>query len=256
MDHELLSGLREFGWTEYEARAYLALLPLGRATGYRVAQVAGLPTAKIYEVLRRLERRGAVFAVISGDVRHTEYAAVELDEFLRGLRARSQRHLDAVEEGLLRLRQAPAAAAGGMTRLCGRDAVLEQAGRMLDGATRAALVAASPEYRLALRPAVTGCRRRGVSVAVHAAAPEGRCIALVVDEARLLLGSGAGASMEACCGECAGAAAALARLLPRGRTATATGAFEMTREQWLDFEEEKQRKLLIAVAAAGAAPWH
>ena len=256
MDHELLSGLREFGWTEYEGRTYLALLPLRRATGYRIAQAAGLPTAKIYEVLRRLERRGAILAVVSGDVRHTEYTPVNVDEVVRTLRAHSLRHLEVVEEGLMRLQQAPAAAPGSMTRLTGRDAVLAQAVQMLDAASRGVLLAGSPEWRAALRPALTGCRRRGLIVSLQAAPPEGRAVALVVDEERLLLGSGMGASMEAWCGESPGAAAALAWLLPRGRSAAAGMTLDMTREQWLDFEEEKQRKLLIAVAAAGAAPWH
>lgn len=50
--------LQALGLTEYEARAYTALLALGRAVPARVARQAGIPRPKIYETLERLEGRG------------------------------------------------------------------------------------------------------------------------------------------------------------------------------------------------------
>ncbi|MEB3851594.1 MAG: hypothetical protein LRS49_03290 [Desulfurococcales archaeon] len=56
---ELEAKLRlHLGLSGYEARAYLALLRLGRAQAREVAEESGVPQQRIYDVLRRLARRG------------------------------------------------------------------------------------------------------------------------------------------------------------------------------------------------------
>ncbi|WP_312432360.1 helix-turn-helix domain-containing protein [Lacrimispora sp.] len=41
--------LTQFGFSTYEAKAYLALLQKNPAIGYEVSKIAKIPTAKIYE---------------------------------------------------------------------------------------------------------------------------------------------------------------------------------------------------------------
>jgi len=55
-----LRGL--LGLSGYEARAYLALLRLGRAQPREVARESGVPQQRVYDVLRSLEWRGLVKA--------------------------------------------------------------------------------------------------------------------------------------------------------------------------------------------------
>jgi len=50
--------LRELGLTDYETRAYVALLGRGVLTASQVSESAGVPYSKIYEVLASLERKG------------------------------------------------------------------------------------------------------------------------------------------------------------------------------------------------------
>ncbi len=57
---DVLVGLLQLGFTEYEARAYVALLSNPGGTGYEVAKYSGIPRAKIYEVLGSLVARGVV----------------------------------------------------------------------------------------------------------------------------------------------------------------------------------------------------
>jgi sugar-specific transcriptional regulator TrmB len=52
--------MQQLGFSEYEARAYLALLQRNPLNGYELAKVSGLPRANIYAVLQKLEERGAV----------------------------------------------------------------------------------------------------------------------------------------------------------------------------------------------------
>jgi Cd2+/Zn2+-exporting ATPase len=48
------------GFTEYEAKVYLALLSNHPATGYQISKQAGIPRSMVYEALGRLHTRGAV----------------------------------------------------------------------------------------------------------------------------------------------------------------------------------------------------
>jgi len=50
--------LRELGLTDYETRAYLALLERGVLTASQVSENAGVPYSKVYETLTSLESKG------------------------------------------------------------------------------------------------------------------------------------------------------------------------------------------------------
>jgi sugar-specific transcriptional regulator TrmB len=58
--NNLIRNLQHIGLSEYEARAYTALLDKNPATGYEVAKASGIPTSKIYEVLSRLSEKDIV----------------------------------------------------------------------------------------------------------------------------------------------------------------------------------------------------
>jgi sugar-specific transcriptional regulator TrmB len=63
--NEMVTRLMQFGFTNYEAKAYLALLQKHPAIGYEVSKIARIPTAKIYETLARLQKKGAVYCSAS-----------------------------------------------------------------------------------------------------------------------------------------------------------------------------------------------
>ena len=51
-------ALQDLGLTEYETRAYAALLQRGSVTASEISEMAPVPYSKIYEVLGNLERKG------------------------------------------------------------------------------------------------------------------------------------------------------------------------------------------------------
>jgi len=56
-----IQALQEIGWSELEARVYVALVGTNEAlTGYQIAKVARTARANVYPVLERLVRRGAL----------------------------------------------------------------------------------------------------------------------------------------------------------------------------------------------------
>lgn len=74
----LIESLQRLGFTDYEAKAYLALASGYPATAYEVAKVSGLPRANVYSVLRTLELKGAIQPVGETPRR---YAPIDPEEF-------------------------------------------------------------------------------------------------------------------------------------------------------------------------------
>src|SRR5512137_3126356 len=77
---EAPNDLMAIGFTEYEARVYLALLGENPATGYQLSKKAGIPRSMVYEALGRLHARGAILR--TGDQRATLYRPVPPDLLL------------------------------------------------------------------------------------------------------------------------------------------------------------------------------
>ena len=88
--------LRQLGWSEYEAKCYIALLKTGPATGYRVAKESGVPSAKVYEVLSRLADKGAV----KQDQLAKLFVPVAVAELLGGIRAKQTQIIDQLQDDL------------------------------------------------------------------------------------------------------------------------------------------------------------
>ena len=90
--------LQQLGFSEYEARAYLALLQRNPLNGYELAKASGLPRANVYAVLQKLEERGAVIRLDmpSG----ARYAPVAPAELTGRIASRFQDVLRATEQAL------------------------------------------------------------------------------------------------------------------------------------------------------------
>ena len=52
--------LKEFNFTDYETKIYLALTRLNRATAHQIARSSGVPANKVYECLVKLAERGFI----------------------------------------------------------------------------------------------------------------------------------------------------------------------------------------------------
>ena len=67
---EILPGLRQLGFTDYEARIYVQLLKTSPATAYEISKAAGVPRANAYAALEALAQRGAVLPVNEEPLRY------------------------------------------------------------------------------------------------------------------------------------------------------------------------------------------
>lgn len=92
-----VEALRELGLSEYEARAYAALLAMGEMTPREVSLAAGIPYTKVYEVLRRLEAKGWVRRLSKGPLL---YAPRRPEVIIDELRASLEKRLNEAERVL------------------------------------------------------------------------------------------------------------------------------------------------------------
>ena len=97
MDENMAQVLKDIGFTDYEAKAYLALLQESPLNGYTIAQRSGVPRSKIYEVLAGLVRNGDVLISCGEPVL---YAPKPSADIIESRRAAFERHLKAAEQGL------------------------------------------------------------------------------------------------------------------------------------------------------------
>jgi sugar-specific transcriptional regulator TrmB len=76
----IIDKLHQIGFTEYEAKAYIALLQSYPATAYEIARESAIPTSKIYEVMAKLTDKGVVS--LTDDDKKKRYIPISPDEFV------------------------------------------------------------------------------------------------------------------------------------------------------------------------------
>jgi sugar-specific transcriptional regulator TrmB len=102
MKENILEILRNLNFTEYEAKAYLALLEDSPLTGYAAAKNSGVPRSKIYEVLDSLVMRGDIL-VSHGSTQ--QYTPIPAKELIKTRRIKAEQNFKLAEESLKEFNQ-------------------------------------------------------------------------------------------------------------------------------------------------------
>lgn len=139
INEDRIARLRDFGLSEYAARAYLALLDLGLTEARDVSALSKVPTSKIYHVLDQLHDKGLVMVLPEFP---KKYAPVPFGEYLDKL----QRDHEEAALGIERDREeltslfsvtgeVTGAERGGFTVIRGRRNVLSKINELVASAT-------------------------------------------------------------------------------------------------------------------------
>jgi len=157
---EPIALMQQLGFSEYEARAYVALLERNPLNGYELAKSSGLPRANVYAVLQKLEERAAVVRVDTPS--GARFAPVPPDELTRRLGGHFEEILNAARGSLSEIsKPAPHAQVWNAE---GYTALLERARAIIGAAQEQLLLATWPEEAHALNAAVAGAVARGVAL--------------------------------------------------------------------------------------------
>jgi predicted transcriptional regulator len=154
-------SLKRMGWTELEARVYVALHQAGEAlTGYQCAKAARAPRPNVYPALERLVRRGAILEVPDAAV--PRYQAVPFSQLKRNMVAHVTALLDQVDAALAGSPDRPQ-----MALARGDDALRQHGGDLIDRAMRHLDVGASAGTVAPFQTQLDEARRRGVAVTFY-----------------------------------------------------------------------------------------
>ncbi len=131
----IVERLRELGLSDYESRAYAALLRWGPLRVSDLAVRAGIPRTKAYEVARSLAKKG----LVSLDGRPLTCFALDPEEVLGELVQEEERRARRMRRALEEIRRARAAAQdgqGGRYSLVSGSGAVERIRALASGASR------------------------------------------------------------------------------------------------------------------------
>jgi Cd2+/Zn2+-exporting ATPase len=152
--------LTRIGFTEYEAKVYLALLPENPATGYQISKKSGVPRSMVYETLSRLSTRGAVLESV--EERATLYTPLPPDLLMDHYEAEQRRMTENLREGLQKLYEATDEER--VWSITGRPSTLAYASRMIGEAQQEIHLVLADDDLEVLYPEIVKASERGVSI--------------------------------------------------------------------------------------------
>lgn len=164
MVEDPVDRLVKLGFSEYEAKAYVALLRKSPVTGYELSKLSGVPRSMIYEVLGKLTARGAAMTLRTAD--GIRYAPVPAAEFLEKLRREHEELIASLKEDLATLATA-AELYEYVWSLKGHETILAKAREMLARARERVYLALLPETCEELRTDLANAGARGVQVVLY-----------------------------------------------------------------------------------------
>jgi len=175
--------LVKIGFSEYEAKAYVALLRENPITGYQLAKLSSVPRSMIYEVLGKLTARGAAMTLRKEG--STRYAPVQAKEFLDQLHREHEELVTSLKDDLTTLDSASDLEY--VWNIEGHENIMAKVEEMIDQAERRIYLSLLPATFPALRSALERAIGRGVQVVIYSTSdlelPGGQVIATPVPEA-------------------------------------------------------------------------
>ncbi|MCJ2532695.1 MAG: TrmB family transcriptional regulator [Candidatus Thermoplasmatota archaeon] len=163
-EYAKISGtLSRLGLSEYESRAYIALVAAGSTSPTFVAEIAQIPRTSAYKTLESLEAKGYAR---SKSKRPRTFAAVDPSELGEALATEVRETFQKIEsiKDVLSERGVPQL----IYTILGKDRVLEKIGEMMDKSEHS-FVISSPsiaEFRRKLGKRFTNAFLRGVEITV------------------------------------------------------------------------------------------
>lgn len=185
-DLETIVGrLIKLGFNRLEAEVYLTLLKESPLTGYRLAQILNKAAANTYKALESLEKRGAVVAEGSPNVK--QYVAIPIADYMNQLESGFRNDRQFLEESLKDIKYS--ISGDKIYMLQTFDQVLEKCSRMLENAEYSVIVDAFPSMLKKIIPQLEKAALNGVNIIVNAYEPVNvkNCRVIVKSNAKKVL---------------------------------------------------------------------
>lgn len=146
----IVKHMKELGFTEYESRAYVALLEENPVTAYEIAKRSAIPTSKIYEVLARLLEKELILEMHESSKKR--YMPVDSAEFLQKYSRQMMDRVEVLQDEFEKVK-VPSNVSY-ILHLDRYEELIEKARVMITGAEENLLISAWPEELTILKDAI------------------------------------------------------------------------------------------------------
>jgi Cd2+/Zn2+-exporting ATPase len=160
---DLIGRLVALGFSEYEAKAYVALLRESPVTGYQASKRSGVPRSMIYEVLGKLVARGAAMTLRKGG--GMEYAPVPAGQFFDQLHREHEGLVASLKSDISSL--ASISDLDHVWNIEGHENVMARAEEMIGQASDRVYLALLPSTFLSLQSVLADAVARKVRVVLY-----------------------------------------------------------------------------------------
>lgn len=133
---DIINSLKTFGFTETEAKVYIALLQNGDCTGYEASKYSGVPRSKVYAALGALVGRGVLATTLRDKT--SVYRAKPVEQLTALIRNQTEDSLLRLEEEA-RVFEAPRDG-DQIWRLTGYESILNKCAQLIEQATQELLI--------------------------------------------------------------------------------------------------------------------
>lgn len=167
-----ISTLTRLGLTDYEARAYIALLRDNPLTAYEISKNSGIPSSKVYEVITKMESKQIVQSI------HGERARMFIptppDEFIESFRTEMENNIYSVKTELKGFKATRATSY--TWHISDYEGLIAKARRIIETTQKNMLLSTWRQEAKALIMSLNNAEKRGVKIAIiHYGAPNITC---------------------------------------------------------------------------------
>ena len=159
----LLQHLQVLNFSQYESRAYLALLQQGQVTGYELAKNSGIPASKVYAVLNKLLEKEVILALDSDPIRYTP---IPPDEIVKRMKGSYLRTFEALSTGLNKIYRSDEADDNYIWNLSGRHEIMGRISEFLIQSKMSVYLSVWDEELHDFKTSLSQAHQRGVQISV------------------------------------------------------------------------------------------
>ncbi len=161
MLEKISKRMMQLGFTQYEAKAYVALLQNYPVTRYEISKNSGVPRSAIYDVIQKLENLGVVNVL---STKPEKYVPLPPEEFLRMLERRYHQKLADLRESLSEMNTDVEPEQ--LWNITGYKNLIEKAGEMILSARKEIYLSAWNSEILELEKVLIEAQKRGVKIVI------------------------------------------------------------------------------------------
>ena len=159
----ILNSLQHLNFTQYESKAYLALLKQSKVTGYEVAKNSNIPASKIYAVLNKLTDKEVVLAL---DTDPVKYMPIPPDEIIARFKGDYLRTFEILSDGLNEIYQNEQSTDHYIWNVSGRQEIMRRLIEFIDQAKKSIYLSVWDDEVAGLKDSLYRANKRKVQMSI------------------------------------------------------------------------------------------